>query len=54
MEKKIGGLFWIGEIGMDEIGTRASLSLPEGLDADNSVSRLILSNSLLYNLCFFA
>ncbi len=35
------------------IGTRASLSFPEGLDTDNSISGLILSNNLLYNLYSF-
>ena len=43
------GLFWMGET-----GTRADLSLPESLSANNSVSRLVLSNNLLYSLYFFA
>jgi len=36
------------------MGTGAGLSFPEGLDTDNSIFELILSNNLLYNLCFFA
>jgi len=41
--------------GMDESGinTRVGLSLLEGPSTDNSVSGLILSNNLLYNLCSF-
>jgi len=41
--------------GMDvcRIGTRAGLSFPEELGTDNSVSKLILSNDLLYNLHSF-
>ena len=35
------------------IDTGVSLFFPEGLDVDNSVSRLISSNDSLYNLCFF-
>jgi len=37
---------------VDGMSTKAGLSLPESSDADNSVSELILSNNLLYNLCF--
>ena len=36
------------------IDTGAGPSFPEKLGTDNSVSRLILSNNLLYNLYFFA
>jgi len=36
------------------IGTGAGPSFPEKLGTDNSVSRLILSNNLLYNLYSFA
>ena len=32
---------------------RAGLSLPEGLDTDNFISKLIWSNDLLYNLYSF-
>jgi len=37
-----------------EMGTRVGLFFPEGSGADDSVSRLILFNKLLYNLCSFA
>ena len=43
------GLFWI-----EEIDTRASSFFPEDLGANNSVSGLILSNNLLYNLHSFS
>ena len=36
------------------MNTRAGLSLPEGLGANNSIFRLILSNNLSYNLSSFA
>jgi len=36
------------------MGTRAGLSFPEELCANNSVSGLVLSNNLLYNLYSFA
>jgi len=36
------------------IGTGTSLSFPEGLDTDNSISGLILFNNWLYNLYSFA
>jgi len=36
-----------------EISTRVGLSLLEDSDTDNIVSRLILSNNLLYNLYSF-
>jgi len=39
---------------MCEIGTRASPSFPEELDANNYVFRLISSNDSSYNLCSFA
>ena len=35
---------------IDEINTKAGLSLLEGLSINNSVSGLILFNNLLYNL----
>jgi len=35
------------------MGTRTGPSFLEGLGTDNFVSRLILSNNLLYNLCYF-
>jgi len=38
---------------MGGMGTGAGSSLLEGSDTDSSVSRLILSNNLLYNLCSF-
>ena len=37
-----------------EMNTGAGLSFPEDSDINNSVSKLILSNNLLYNLCSFA
>jgi len=37
-----------------EMDTRAGLFFPKGSGTDDSVSRLILSNKLLYNLCSFA
>ena len=42
------------EMDVCEMDTRAGLFFPEESGADNSVSRLILSNKLLYNLCSFA
>jgi len=36
-----------------KIDYRAGLSSPEGLDTDNSISKLIWSNDLLYNLYSF-
>jgi len=36
-----------------EIGIRTGSSLPEGSNTNNYVSRLILFNNLLYNLCSF-
>ena len=35
------------------VGAGASSSFPKELGVNNSVSGLILSNNLLYNLCFF-
>ena len=35
------------------INTRAGSSFSKGLSTDNSISRLILSNNLLYNLYSF-
>ncbi len=46
--------YLIREIDIGRMNTRAGLSLPEGLGANNSIFRLILSNNLLYNLCSFA
>jgi len=43
-------LFWMGGMGVCGMGTRAGLSFPEKLDTNNFVSRLVLSNNLLYNL----
>jgi len=48
-----GVLFWIEGMSVCEIGIEADPSLLEGLDTDYFVSRLILFNNLLYNLCFF-
>ena len=36
------------------MGTRADLYFPKALDTNDSVSELVLSNNLLYNLCSFA
>ena len=44
----------MGEMDMGRMGTRVGLSLLEGLSTDNSISRLILSNNLLYNWCSLA
>ena len=38
---------------MCEIDTGAGSSFSEGLDNDNSISELILSNNLSYSLCSF-
>ena len=35
------------------VGAGAGSSFPKELGVNNSVSGLILSNNLLYNLCFF-
>ena len=35
------------------MGTGAGLSFPEKSDTNNSISELILSNNLSYNLCSF-
>ena len=43
----------MGEMCMCVINNRASPSFPEELDTDDSISRLILSNNLLYNLYSF-
>ena len=43
----------MGEIGICGIDNRVSLFFPEWLDTDNSISGLILSNNLLYNLYYF-
>ena len=42
------------EMGMYKIDTGASLSFLERLGTDDSVSRINLSNNLLYNLYSFA
>jgi len=41
--------------GMDVygMGTGAGLYFPKKLDTNDSVSELVLSNNLLYNLCSF-
>ena len=44
----------MGGLSMCGMGTRADPSFSEELDANNSVSRLILSDNLLYNLYSFA
>ena len=44
----------MGGLSMYGMGTRADPSFSEELDANNSVSRLILSDNLLYNLYSFA
>ena len=41
------------EIGVCKMGTRTDPSFPEELGTNNSVSRLVLSNYLSYNLCSF-
>jgi len=41
------------EIDKSEMSTGAGLSLLKDSDTDNTVSRLILSNNLLYNLHSF-
>jgi len=41
------------EINMCRMGTGAGLSFPKELSTDNSVSRVILSNNLSYNLYSF-
>jgi len=46
-------LFWIGGMGMGGTDTGVGLSFSEDLGINNSVSRLVLSNNLLYNLCSF-
>ena len=49
----MGGLFWMGGMDVCRMGTRAGPSFPEELGTDNSVSKLVLSNNLLYNLYSF-
>ena len=51
--KKGEELFWIGGMNVCEMDTRIGLSFLKGLDIDNSVSELILSNNLSYNLYSF-
>jgi len=41
------------EMDMCRMGTGAGPSFPEGLDADNFISELILSTNLSYNLHYF-
>jgi len=43
----------MGGMSVYRMGTGAGPSFSEGLGTDDSVSRLILSNNLLYNLCSF-
>ena len=49
----VRGLFWIGGIGVCGMSTRAGSSFSEELDTNDSVSGLVLSNNLLYNLYSF-
>ena len=49
-EGKWGGLWRIGGMYIDSIGTGAGLSFLKGPGANNSVSVLFLSGNLLYNL----
>ena len=49
----MGELPWMEEIGVCRMGTRTDPSFPEELGTNNSVSRLVLSNYLSYNLCSF-
>jgi len=44
----------MGGIDVCGMDTRADPSFPEELGTNNSVSGLVLSNNLLYNLCSFA
>ena len=53
-EGKWGGLWRIGGMYIDSIGTGAGLSFLKGPGANNSVSVLFLSGNLLYNLYSFA
>jgi len=39
---------------MNRMSTGVGLSFPEGSDTNDYVSRLLLSNNLSYNLCYFA
>ena len=50
----MGGLFGVEGIGVYEIDIRADPFFPERIGNDNSVFKLVLSNSLLYNLYSFA
>jgi len=43
----------MGGIGMCRMGTKAGPFFPEELDTDDSISKLILTNNLSYNLCSF-
>ena len=43
----------MGEMSVYGMSTKADPSFSEGSGTDNSVSRLILSNNLLYNLYSF-
>jgi len=44
----------MGETGVHGVGTGAGPSFLEESGTNNSVSRLILSNNLSYNLCSFS
>ena len=50
MSKK---LFWIEGMDICRMDTGAGPSFPERLGVDNSISKLILSNNLSYNLHSF-
>ena len=49
----VGGLFWIGGIGVCGMSTGADSSFSEELGTNDSVSGLVLSNNSLYNLYSF-
>ena len=46
------GLFWIKEISVYRMSTGVDLFFPKELDTNDSISKLILFNNLLYNLHF--
>ena len=52
--EQVGGLFWMEGMDVCGMGTKASLFFSGELDANDSVSRLVLSNNSSYNLCSFA
>jgi len=43
----------MGEVGICGMGTGVDSFFPEELGTNNSISRLVLSNNSLYNLCSF-